>query len=395
MVQTSQTIARANTLLDDRTEQYLLRGLTLGLTFSVAKTELLYCLPITSKNKNISLSSHPPLRIMNTTILPQRHIKYLGVHIVESLTFLHHTAMAAAHGSQVQGSFKFLRHRSRGVPAQVAHHLALTAIFLTMFWALPAWWTGSPSTTNTLKTTYNAVARWITGLPFNTRITNLIMLAHLAPIEVYLDYLSLCFAIRLHFLPACHATGPPRQHPHTRQDLPDLHHLYNLSKHLIMGKLEDCITHLLVNCVHPVTSPNRDKITTPRQLHQQWLHTLSEKTIIIYTNGSQLDNGKTGCGWVIFCKNPELVQLNEGHCHLGARAAVFDTELHAVQEATSSLLTTISPHANVYICIDNRAAIDTLSFNNSNHEYARRALNNITKLHLLRWKIRTVWCPSH
>jgi len=153
MVQTSQTIARANTLLEDGTEQYLLRGLHLGLTFSVAKTELLYCLPITSKNKNMSLSSHPPLRIMYTTILPQCHIKYLGVHIDESLTFLHHTAMAAACGSLVLGSFKFLRHRSRDGRAQVAHHLALTAIFPTMFWFSPAWWMGSPSTTNTFKTT--------------------------------------------------------------------------------------------------------------------------------------------------------------------------------------------------------------------------------------------------
>jgi len=395
MVQTSRPIDRANTLLEDRTEQYLLRGLRLGFTFSVAKTELLYCLPITSKNKNISLSSHPPLRIMHTTILPQHHIKYLGVHIDESLTFLHHTAIAATRGSQVLGSFKFLWHRSHGMPAQVAYHLALTAIFPAMFWASPVWWTASPSTTNTLKTTYNAVARWITGLPLNTRITNLITLAHLPPMEAYLDYLSLRFAIRLYFLPACHSTGPPRQHPHTRQDLPGLYYLYNLSKHLIMGKLEDRITHLPVNGVHPVTSPNPDKITTPQHLHQQWLLTLPEKTIIICTDGSQLDNGKTGCGWVIFCKNLELIQLSEGHCHLGERVVVFDAELHAVQEATSSLLTTISPDADVYICIDNRAAIDTLSFNKSNHEYTRRALNNIANLHLLGWKIRTVLCPSH
>jgi len=81
--------------------------------------------------------------------------------------------------------------------------------------------------------------------------------------EAYLDYLSLHFAIHLHFLPACHATGPTHQHPHILQDLPGLHHLYNLSKHLIMGKLEYRITHLPVNGVHPVTSPNPNKITTP------------------------------------------------------------------------------------------------------------------------------------
>lgn len=168
MVQTSLTIARANTLLEDRTEQHLLRGRHLGLTFSPAMSELLYCLPASSKNKNVSFSSHPPLRIMNTTILPKRHIKYLGVYINKSLTFLHHATMAATHGSQVLGSFKFLRHRSRGLPAPVADHLALTAIFPAMFWDSPVWWNGSPSTINALKTTYNSVARWITGLPLHT-----------------------------------------------------------------------------------------------------------------------------------------------------------------------------------------------------------------------------------
>jgi ribonuclease HI len=395
MVQTSRTIARANTLLEDRTEQHLLRGSYLGLTFSPSKTELLYCLPANSKNKNVSLSSHPPLRVMNTTLLPQRHIKYLGIHIDESLTFLHHAAMAAARGSQVLGSFSFLRHRSRGIPAQVAHHLAFTAVFPAMFWASPAWWTGSPSTTNTLKTTYNAVARWITGLPLNTRITNLITLAHLPPMEAYLDYLSLRFAIRLHFLPVCHATGPPRHCPGTRSDLPGLHHLYNLSKHLVMGKLEDRTTHLTSDGVQSIPSPNPDKITTPRRLHEQWLHTLPTHTIIIYTDGSQLGDGGTGCGWAIFRKNPELLQLSEGRCHLGKRAAVFDAELHAVHEATSSLLTTVLRRVEVYICIDNKAAIDTLSFNKSNHEYARRTLANIEQLRLLGWTIRSVWCPSH
>jgi len=45
--------------------------------------------------------------------------------------------------------------------------------------------------TATLQTTYNAMSQWITGLPLNTKTTNLITLSHLPPIEAYLDYLSL------------------------------------------------------------------------------------------------------------------------------------------------------------------------------------------------------------
>ena len=69
MVQLSMTIARANTLLEERTEEHLSRGAHLGLTFVPPKTELLYCLPLTSKDKNRSLSAHPPLRINNNSIM--------------------------------------------------------------------------------------------------------------------------------------------------------------------------------------------------------------------------------------------------------------------------------------------------------------------------------------
>jgi len=396
MVQMSHSIAEANTLLEDRTEQHLQRGLHLGLTFAPSKSELLYCLPLNSKHKNISLSSHPPLRVMNTTIIPKRQIKYLGVYIDESLSFLHHASMAASQGNRVLGSFNFLRHLSLAIPAHVAHHLALAAMLPAMFWASPAWWTGTSMLTSTLKLTYNAIARWITGLPYNTRITNLLTLAHFPPMEAYLDYLSLCYAIRLHFLPSHHALSRPCADPTTHNHLPGLHRLHDLSKHLIVGKLEDHTTTSTTDGIPKITSPNPDKTTSPQELHGKWICSLFDHTIVIYTDGSKLDSGATGCGWVIYnVGNQQLFRVKEGSCHLGSRAEVYDAELHAVQEATTALLTTTIPRSTAFICIDNQAAIDTLKFNKDNHEYAQCILKCIGQLRLLGWIVSTVWCPSH
>jgi len=75
--------------------------------------------------------------------------------------------MAAAKGSWALGSLNFLRYRSCGITAQVAHHLAMMAILPTMFYVSPVWWTGTLMTTATLRTTYNSVTQWITGLPLN------------------------------------------------------------------------------------------------------------------------------------------------------------------------------------------------------------------------------------
>jgi ribonuclease HI len=214
--------------------------------------------------------------------------------------------------------------------------------------------------------------------------------------EAYLDYLSLRYAIRLHFLPAHHAVGPPRDQPGTRANFPGLHHLYNLSKHLVQGKLEDRTATSTAPGVAKTTSPNPDKTTQPRQLHEKWLRTLTEQTIVIYTDGSKLENGDVGCGWTIYySRNQQLHLLTDGCCHLGRRAEVYDAELHAVQEAVTTLLTTTAPRTPVFICIDNQAAADALRFNTSNHEYARHALDAVNDLQHLGWHVSTVWCPAH
>jgi len=113
-------------------------------------------------------------------------------------------------------------------------------------------------------------------------------------------------------------------------------------------------------------------------------------------DGSKLANGAVGCGWAIdHSGDQQLHRFTEGQCHLGTRAEVFNAELHAVQEAVSTLLTMTLPRSTVYICIDNQVSIDTLQFNKSNHEYACRTLEIIGKLQLLGWRISTIWCPSH
>jgi len=191
MVQLSHTVSEANVHLEERTKQHLENGTLLGLCFATSKTKLLYCLPLTSKDKNKSLAAHPLLRILGTTNPAGRQIKYLGVFIDESLTFKYHATMAAAKANRFLESLNFLQQWSCGIAAYIAHHLAMTAILPAMFWASPAWWTGTPGVVDTLKVVFNAVARWITGLPLNTRTTNHTTFAYLPPMETYLDYLSL------------------------------------------------------------------------------------------------------------------------------------------------------------------------------------------------------------
>jgi len=163
-----------------------------------------------------------------------------------------------------------------------------------------------------------------------------------------------------------------------------------------MGKLENRRSISSAEGVPITPSPNPDNTTRPQKLHEQWLESQENHTIIIYTDGSKLDNGSTGCGWAIYyCGEQHLYRLDEGSCHLGSQAEVYDAEVHAVQEAVSTLLTTTAPQGTVIICIDNQSAMATLNLNKRNHEYAQQALDSIEDLRTLGWQISITWCPSH
>jgi hypothetical protein len=120
------------------------------------------------------------------------------------------------------GKLCFLRHRGKGISCHVANHLVFAAIFPKMLWASPVWWIGSANIISTLQTTHNAAARWITGLPANTRISKLLICANLPPLEIYLNYLSTRYAIRLLFLPMNHPLSNKPKEDKNAQHLPGL-----------------------------------------------------------------------------------------------------------------------------------------------------------------------------
>jgi hypothetical protein len=124
--------------LKERTEYHTERGKHLGLHFSPPESQLLHCLPSASHHQANDLTTLPQLSIHNEVITPTRSIKYLGINIDESLTFIPHTLRAASAGKAALCSLLFLRHRSNGLNTHIARHLILTSVLPKMLWASPA-----------------------------------------------------------------------------------------------------------------------------------------------------------------------------------------------------------------------------------------------------------------
>ena len=74
---------------------------------------------------------------------------------------------------------------------------------------------------------------------------------------------------------------------------------------------------------------------------------------------------------------------------------VYDAEIHAVMEGLTALSRSHLSPGEVFICIDNQAAIHTLESNAELHQAAQISQNLHHVLVHKGWSIHTLWTPAH
>jgi ribonuclease HI len=256
---------------------------------------------------------------------------------------------------------------------------------------------GADNILSPLATAYHSAARWATGLPPSTRISNLLTCIHLLPLQIYLDYLSAKFGIRLLFLPAGHSLASIPTTPNCPASAPGTSRLCDLIKHLITGNLENCSVTPITFSIQSALPVYTSKNDQAHIHHQDWIASLPIGTLLLYTDGSKLDSRQAGCGATIYeVTHHRLQHLQSHYCNLGTRCEVFDAELHAIYEGLYLVPTSpTTPNTTIYICIDNQATIQTLAYNQHNHQYARETLATAETLTNEGWNLLTIWTPSH
>jgi ribonuclease HI len=391
--------------LQGRTDEQIERASHLKLSLAPGKSELILGLPATSKYRNHPEQIPPTQRltaeltVVGRVVAPSPAVRYLGVTIDDALTFRTHAARAASNGLQVLGSMGFLRRSKWSIPAYIAHHLVFTAVLPKMMWASPIWWNGKNGVLEPVRMTYHAAARWITGLPMSTSIAKLLTVAQLPPLVAYLDYLTLRYAIRLRFLPADHVLAPNAAYFGTapRADYPSRLRMSTLIHALAPGGAVEDRFCQIDGAIPSARSPHPDKETDPTGIHNKWITTLPDLTMLLYTDGSKFEDGRTGSGWVAYCVGDRVARkIASGHCHLGSRAEVYDAELHAIQEALTALRDSIDTTPGVaYVCVDNQSALDTVASDASATEFSRAAVRVAADLSRSGWMIQGIWTPAH
>jgi ribonuclease HI len=132
------------------------------------------------------------------------------------------------------------------------------------------------------------------------------------------------------------------------------------------------------------------------EIHSQWISTLSEGVIVMYSDGSKSNSGHTGAGWAIFKMEREglMSHVVQGLCYIGTQSEVYDAELHAIAEGLQQISQTGVTPGKMYIYINNQAAIDTLWDNKLNSEPTRHAIKQANILKAQGRNTLTVWAPA-
>jgi hypothetical protein len=143
------------------------------------------------------------------------------------------------------------------------------------------------------------------------------------------------------------------------------------------------IEGMYTNCLEDRSSPSPCRVSLSpikihitrspdaKSIHEAWIHTLSSTSLRLYTDGSKSSTGTAGSGWALFgTQNIPFQNINiaTAACYLRNEAEVFEAELHAIHEGLLYL-----DARNLFICIDNTAAIKTLQENLKQSEPAREA----------------------
>ncbi|KAM4055493.1 RNase H domain-containing protein [Hirsutella rhossiliensis] len=145
---------------------------------------------------------------------------------------------------------------------------------------------------------------------------------------------------------------------------------------------------------HPSARPDRgvDKTQAARDFNS-WLRVCPEDTLIVYTDGSQSEDGACGYGYSVWL-GPSEVTYGSGRVLL---AEVYDAEVEGALEGLRAALTwsprTPDQQCRIVVCLDNSAAIRAIRGSPSISSQA--AAEKFAEAAARHGDVRTRWCPGH
>jgi ribonuclease HI len=349
-------------------------GTAEGITFEPAKSELLhFSRRRLDQDPSITPSvSAGPITASENTERP--YLRWLGVLFDKRLTFKWHVSESAAKALTVAQAIRSLNNTVRGVSPYLLRQVIIACVLRKAYFGAETWWPGrtrpsrpnaaTDSVSNLVDRHLNdlhkvvlAGARAILPVFRTTPTAALYRESGLLPPEIELDQLAHMATVRLRRLDLDHplqiraekvtlSRRPSSRFARRVIDLPDSERVNPIQYPPWLARESRQAT---LDRIH---GPNG---RTKEQAAKEFLdfyHQLPDTSIALFSDGSQLSDGRTGGGYVGYQAN---VQLIRGAFSLGHKKEVFDAEAEAaLRGARAALNSPASYHTNdLWIFLDN------------------------------------------
>ena len=423
MLATSMSLEANSQALSDSLQQAIDWGTSEGITFEPSKSELLH---FSRHRTDKDPSSTPKVTAGQMTVSERTdrpYLRWLGILFDKRLTFKWHAKEQAANALTVAQALQSLGNTVRGVQPHLVQQVVKTCVLRKLYYGAETWWPGrhrpsrySPTNTSNLvdghldiiRKVVLAGARAILPVFCTTPIAALHRESGLIPPEIELNQLALMATVRLRRLDPYHPlrrraeTVLSLQRPSSRfarrvLNLPASEQVNPLQHPpwLICESRQASLTRIHGPRGQPKEQAAKDFL--------DFYESLPGNDIALFSDGSQLINGKTGGGYVGY---QDGHQIFRGSFSLGSAQEVFDAEAKAALAGAKAALNSPASRnaSNLWVCLDNlevavRLLAPSTGSSQSTFESFRELANNWPRRerlpNTLPGAVYIRWVPGH
>jgi ribonuclease HI len=401
-----ETTAMASSSIDEMVRW----GATNGVSFDSKKTEVMHF----SRSK---LRTAPAVRHGDIEKHPEPALRWLGIWLDSRLSFRIHVEKWAAKAQAVAYHLRGLTNTKRGPLPAAVRSAVRACVEPVLLYGAEAWYPGTTrprwnqptkdlSSSNQhliqrMTKAMNQSMRAILPIWKTTPIAALHRESGIPPVAQLLEARRLRFSARLKSLDEAHPlasrTRPPSQ--------PAYH---DLIKRRYQAQTESSFRtrlrrtdELLAPCARPKLVQRRfhQELLPPLQMASKdksadafshWVESLDPLTLVVYSDGSLSSEGAAGYGFTI---HQDKVPIFDGSGRLGP-AEVFDAEAAGALEGLKAALNLRElATQNIYICLDNLAAVTCLRGTPS--DSSQDVFLEFQALATSHGAIQARWVPGH
>jgi ribonuclease HI len=401
--------------------------ISVGLAPDLSKREIMHY------SRRRKYDCNPPITLEDydgttRTIVPDKFVRWLGVHFDRKLLFNHHVKILAARGENAANSLNMLANTIRGLSHLHLRRLYLSCIIPKILYACPTWWNGTKCMAKPFEKVQRHAVKLICAAFKTTPTYALEIEASIPPIKFQADLAIRRYATRLNKLPISSPvlqrlpnewrdnkppTAPPplttshfpRRKPATTLQKAAKHtsHDHERSDPFASPPWKRTLSTFKNRFfIKPHKPPSED--ITSREMHLNIISNLQNdpNVIYLYSDGSKINKAgfyRIGAAAVAYYLGNEV---ETGLLGLGGHAEVFDAEMAALSLSASKAANIIADFLNInsiHFFADNAASINAITDPKPGpaQYFALKFHNTLKPLlesnHNL--TITVAWCPSH